>query len=101
MAANGQNTQEKYNGIEKYIYSDVYRFFLKYKDCPNTDNTWESIIKDGDSLYKKYQAHPLASKMVMCTMDQLEHIITKKAAKGFTREEWEVKLKSAKESIFK
>ena len=27
----------KYNGIEKYIFSDLYLFFLKYKDIPNDD----------------------------------------------------------------
>ena len=31
---------QKYNGIEKYIFRDAYLFFIKWKSIPNTVVWW-------------------------------------------------------------
>lgn len=80
---------EKYSGIEKYIFSDVYVFFLKYKDMPNTDYNWECCIHDAQLLYLKYQNHPLARAIVTDTIDQISHVVKNTRLCGYSHEEWE------------
>ena len=86
---------EKYCGIEKYIFADVYNLFLKYKDIPNEDYYWECLIKDADAIYAKYKSHPLVRSMVVATMTQLEHKISGRLKDGLNHAQWEEKLSHA------
>lgn len=86
----------KYNGIERYIFADVYNFFLKYKDMPNEDYYWENCLNDSQMLYFKYKNNPFARAMLSSTINQLEAKITGKLQAGLTYEQWDEQLKLAK-----
>lgn len=86
----------KYTGIERYIFSDVYNFFLKYKDIPNEDYYWEKCLEDAQMIYFKYKNNPFARALVINTINQLEAKITGVMQDGFTYEQWETQLKSAR-----
>lgn len=79
----------KYDGIERYMFADVYNFFLKYKDMPKSDNNWEKCIAESKLLAFKYKNHPLATSMIASTIVQLEHIINGRLQRGNTHDEWE------------
>jgi hypothetical protein len=85
----------KYEGIERYIFADMYNFFLKYKDMPNTDYYWEQCIGDSKILMFKYKNHPLAREIMSATIFQIEHTVKGTIIDNYTREEWEEKLKVA------
>lgn len=85
----------KYNGIEKYIFSDIYNFFLKYKDVPNEDYYWKCIKDESNILCAKYKNHPFARKMIVETILQLEHVITGRKLDGMNHDEWENKLEAS------
>lgn len=83
---------EKYAGIEKYIFADVYNFFLKYKDIPNQNTYWKKCIADAEILNFKYKDHPLARCLVTSVINQLEHKICGRELNGLTHEQWEINL---------
>lgn len=85
----------KYNGIEKYIFGDVYNLFLKYKDVPDEDYYFECLINDVRILNFKYDNHPLVKELTVATMNQLEHVISKTLINGMNHDEIEDKLKIA------
>lgn len=85
----------KYNGIEKYIFADVYNLFLKYKDVPNEDYYFECLMKDAQTLNFKYKNHPLSKSLIISTINQLEHVITGTPINGLTHEQIEEDLKIA------
>ena len=62
----------KYNGIEKYIWSDTYNFFLKHHNDSNTDESWNSLLEDARELSEKYNDHPLLRKILVQTIIQIE-----------------------------
>lgn len=80
---------EKYTGVEKYIFADVYNFFLKYKDVPNTDYHWTCCIGEAKLLNFKYKDYPLARHMVIDILEQLELKICGKVIGGYTYDQWE------------
>jgi hypothetical protein len=84
---------EKYNGIERYIFADVYSLYLKYNTMPNTDASWEAFVSEGNKLVDKYKKHPLVRSMVLNIMTQLEHQVGGKALCGLTHDQWETILK--------
>lgn len=86
---------EKYDGIERYIFADAYNFFLKYKDIPNQDSYWEACINDAKRMYVKYKEYQFAREIITATMNQLEFIINKGKSKNYTREQWEQLLDTA------
>lgn len=83
---------EKYSGIEKYIFADVYNLFLKYKDIPNEDYYWECLTDEARIINFKYKDHPLARAMVVATILQIEHKVSGRLREGLTHEQWEAKL---------
>ena len=84
-----------YAGIEKYIFADVYNFFLKYKDIPNEDYYWECCVNDAKILCFKYKEHRLARSMITSVLEQLEHKVGNKPYKGLSHEQWEENLNIA------
>ena len=80
---------EKYTGVEKYIFSDVYNFFLKYANIPNQDYYWEHCVADAKILCFKYRNYPLARKMVMNVLEQIEFRVCNRVIDNKTYQEWE------------
>ena len=86
---------ERYDGIERYIFADVYNLFLKYKNMTNDEYHWECVNDDAKALYQKYKNHRLAREMIVATLTQLEHKLTGRVRDGLTHEQWEEKLKES------
>ena len=84
-------------GIEKYIFSDVYNFFLKYVNIPDIDEYWENCINDAKEITSKYKNYTLARRMVTDVLEQLEFKICGKPLGGKTYEEWEAYIGNYKE----
>lgn len=80
---------EKYTGVEKYIFSDVYNFFLKYKDIPDDDYHWNCCINDAKLLEFKYSHYPFAVKLIADTLNQLQFRKNTEKIHGYTYNEWE------------
>lgn len=87
---------EKYDGIERYIFADLYNFFLKYKDMPNTDYYWQICLDDAKVLRFKYMEHPVVTGMIAQVITQIEHKVTGRTLSNLSHEQWEEKLKLAK-----
>lgn len=82
----------KYNGIERYIFADIYNFFLKYKDVPNEEYYWECLMQESRIISFKYREHPMVRSLLVATIVQLEHVISGKPIEGRTHEQWEERL---------
>lgn len=80
---------QKYNGMEKYIFADVYNFFLKYKDIPNNDEYWNACRLDAQMLVEKYKMNYMAKEMMITTLHQLEHKICGTILSGYSYKQWE------------
>lgn len=90
---------EKYTGIEKYIFSDLYNFFLKYSNMLNDDFYWDYCISDARALCFKYRNYPLARNMIVSVLGQIEFKVCNKVVDGRTYKQWDEYLgdyKSAK-----
>ena len=81
----------KYDGIERYIFADIYNFFLKYKDVPDEEYYWECLMQEARIINFKYKDHPMARSILVSTITQLEHVIAGKLREGLTHEQWEQK----------
>ena len=84
----------KYEGIERYIFADLYNFYLAYKDMKDTDENWENCLKKADTLNKKYKSHPLARTVITEIINLLDSEIHHKPLKSrngieLTHENWE------------
>lgn len=80
----------KYLGIEKYIFSDAYNLFLKYKDIdPNNSYYWECCMTDAKSLTSKYHDYPFARELILNVLGQLEFKLCDRTLDGKTYNEWE------------
>lgn len=82
----------KYNGIEKYIWSDTYNVFLKYKDCPNTEETWENVTNEIEALNQKYHNHSTFRAMSILVLNQLDSRISGRPIDGRTYRQWNIEL---------
>lgn len=95
----------KYDGIERIIFSDIYNFFLKFKDVPDENYYWDILYNDAKILTFKFKDHPFATRMINDTIEQLTHVIKKtkisdtKGTKTLSREEWERELEIAKKPV--
>ena len=89
---------EKYTGVEKYIFSDIYNFFLKYANVPNQDYYWEHCIADAKILCFKYKNYPLAKRMITDVLEHLEFRICGRVLDHKTYQEWEEYLGEYKNS---
>lgn len=89
----------KYLGVEKYIFSDAYNLFLKYKDIdPNNDYYWECCVADAKLLTFKYHDYPFARELVLSVLGQLEFKLCNKTLSNKTYEEWEHTLGNYREA---
>lgn len=79
----------KYNGIERYIFSDLYVIFEKYVNCKDEDATWFGLWDDIKVILNRYEDHPLAEKIALAVILDLENRIIKKNFKNKDLEYWE------------
>ncbi|MBO5388711.1 MAG: hypothetical protein J6A59_11325 [Lachnospiraceae bacterium] len=82
----------KYNGIEKYIWSDTYNFFLKHHNDSNTDESWNELLEDARQLTIKYHDHPLLRKILAQTIMQIESKVGGRYIEGKSYRQWEYEL---------
>lgn len=82
----------KYNGIEKYIWSDTYNLFLKHYNGNNSDEEWQELIKDAEDLNKKYHNHPVARQIIVQTILIIESRVTGRYLDGKSYRQWENEL---------
>jgi len=68
----GYDGKTKYTGIEKYIFYDVYNFFLKYRFTENNSYNWEHLTADAKILAFKYHDYALAQDLTTAAVAQLE-----------------------------
>ena len=61
--------------MEKYIFSEVYTLFLKYKDMKGSDEEWEELMKEENLLRDKYRKVPLIREMLIAINDQIAYIV--------------------------
>lgn len=86
----------KYDGIEKYISSQTYLFFLNYCNGTDTDSYWDEVVDTGGKLCKEFDYHPMAVAFVGEYINQLEHKIGNKNRNGKTYRQWEQTLNKYK-----
>lgn len=85
---------EKYNGIERYIFADLYNFYLTYRCMPDLDMSWEACLAKADALNKKYKNHPLARAILTEIINLLDAEIHHKPIRSkngieLTHDNWE------------
>lgn len=83
---------EKYMGMEKYIFTDTYNLFLKFKNMPDTEEHWKIVQADANMLVSKYKGNYLAQEMVLTVLEQLQHKICGNQLNGKTYKQWEKEL---------
>lgn len=84
---------ERYNGIERYIFSDSYTLLTKHVNMQNTDKNWETLINDSNKLVLKYNKHPLSVALVNRVIMQIENKLGNRKISNMSHEEWENILK--------
>lgn len=80
---------EVYKGIEKYIFSDTYNFFLRHRNIGQTEREWDVCITEANLLYHKYNNHPLVRDIITSIITQLEHKSLGESYGGYTYNQWE------------
>ena len=88
----------KYNGFEKYIFSDAYLIFLKFKDIKTVQEYWKVLDTDLDTFKFKYKNHPLAVEMAHLVRASLEHKNYNTVINGLDHEQWDKELQVAKDT---
>jgi hypothetical protein len=84
---------EKYTGVEKYIFSDVYTLFLRFKDMADTDIAWQAYLREADALCVKYKGNRLLREMISSITCQIEHRLRNTTVNGLTYDQWEKVIK--------
>lgn len=69
---------EVYIGMERFIFSDVYKLFLKYESMSDNDRDWETLLKDVDILCEKYNNCELVRNLVLSLIEHIEFRLRKK-----------------------
>ena len=65
-----------YQGIEKFIFADVYNLFLKYKDIPDEVYYWDKLREDCNLLMFKYGENQFVSDMLAITITQINRRVS-------------------------
>lgn len=56
-------------------YKDVWNFHKKYAAVNNTDNYWSGVIKDSDSIAKKYNNSVFVRNLLVAVITELEGLV--------------------------
>lgn len=63
---------EKYIGMERFIFSDVYKLFLKYEGMGDTDREWGLLLKESNEISKKYNNCKLVRSIILGLIEHME-----------------------------
>lgn len=68
------NIGEKQRASElvKGVWSDSYRFYLKYHGCSMEPGTWQEATKDFSEIMRKYDGAPVCGRLMLAAFQQLE-----------------------------
>ena len=57
---------------EEYeMFSDIWKFYRKYREIRADNEYWQDLIKDADKIYKKYQTK-LCKRLLLEILDECE-----------------------------
>lgn len=57
---------------DRQIFADVYRFFMKYRSAPPTEELLEAYMAEMVALSKVHDNHPLFVSMIVGASDELD-----------------------------
>ena len=57
---------------KKEIYNDVWFFYIKYLTGDGSDQYWEQLNEEANSIINKHNKDPFARSLVMVVIDELE-----------------------------
>lgn len=64
--------REEQAQLAKNVWSDSYRFYLKYHGCPAEPGMWEDATKDFGEIMKKYDGATICARMMLAAFSLLE-----------------------------
>lgn len=59
-------------GYVKGLWSDSYRYFLKYHGRELTDKDWDDVVEDCGLLAEKYKSRHIARTMAVLVLGLIE-----------------------------
>lgn len=69
---------EKFNGLEKGMYSESYTLFLKYKDMANTEQNWNRLTIESNILIEKFGKCEFIRDLIVTITKQIEKRVSGK-----------------------
>lgn len=63
---------EEQGAIVKGVFSDAYRFYLKYHGRPLESGFWDEATNDFSSIMKKYNGATICGRIMLAAFSQLE-----------------------------
>lgn len=73
MSTYGQEQRNKENAaMIKGVWSDSYRFYLKYHGRPMEPGIWQEATKDFAEIMKKYGGAPVCGRVMLAVFAQME-----------------------------
>ncbi len=73
MSTYGQEQRDKENAdLVKGVWSDSYRFYLKYHGRPMDPGAWQGATDEFDQIMKKYGGAPVCGRVMLAALAQLE-----------------------------
>ncbi len=54
------------------MFTDAWKLYKKYADVQQSDEYWESLIAEADTIAKKYQNDKLCRDLIIAAMSELE-----------------------------
>lgn len=58
--------------LAKGVWSDSYRFYLKYHGRPAEPGMWEEATKDFGGIMKKYEGATVCARLMLAAFSLLE-----------------------------
>ncbi len=68
------NVDDKQKAAElvKGVWSDSYRFYLKYHGRPMEPGTWQEATRDFSEIMRKYDGASVCGRLMLAALQQLE-----------------------------
>ena len=57
---------------DRQIFTDVYRFFMKYRDTPPTEDIINAQADEMIDLVRRHEKHPLAVSLIVGASGELD-----------------------------
>ena len=69
----GQEQRNKENlDLVKGVFSDAYRFYIKYHGTQMGPEAWEEAIQDMDLIVQRYHGKRICVELMLAAVGQLE-----------------------------